>query len=78
MCLGLALALVTWDGLLMFPAIFLVNAAEAFFEERYDVGVRFPSQYREYRKQTGMFGPVWMWISLVVVVAVVPLASYLL
>jgi protein-S-isoprenylcysteine O-methyltransferase Ste14 len=64
MCLGLALALGTWDGLLMFPAIFLVNAAEAFFEERYDVGVRFPSPYQEYRKRTRMFGPLWVWASL--------------
>jgi protein-S-isoprenylcysteine O-methyltransferase Ste14 len=77
MCLGLALTLGTWDGLLMFPAIFLVNAAEAFFEERYDVGVRFPSLYREYRKRTRMFGPLWVWASLAGALLAVPLVSYL-
>jgi protein-S-isoprenylcysteine O-methyltransferase Ste14 len=78
MCLGLALALGTWDGLLMFPAIFLVNGAEAFCEERFDVGVRFSSPYREYRKRTRMFGPLLVWISLAVVLLGVTLAPYLL
>jgi protein-S-isoprenylcysteine O-methyltransferase Ste14 len=77
MSLGLALALGSWDGVLMFPAISLVNAAEAFFEERYDVGARFSSQYREYRKQTRMFGPLWVWASLAGVLAAVPLVVYL-
>lgn len=75
--LGWALALATWDGLLMVPAIFLVNGAEAFLEERCDVGVRFSAQYREYRKQTRMFGPSWVWISLAGVLAAVPLVLYL-
>jgi len=78
MSLGLALALGTWDGLLMFPAIFLVNAAEAFFEERYDVGVRFSSQYGEYRKRTRMFGPLWVWASLAGVLLAVAWATSLL
>jgi protein-S-isoprenylcysteine O-methyltransferase Ste14 len=76
--LGLALALGNWDGLLMIPAIFLVNAAEAFLEERCDVGVRFSSQYAEYRRQTRMFGPLWVWISLAVVLVAVPVAAHLL
>jgi protein-S-isoprenylcysteine O-methyltransferase Ste14 len=75
MCLGLALVAGNWDGLLMFPAILLVNIAEAVIEEKYDVGVRFSSQYQEYRKQTRMFGPVWCWAvlagSLLVVAGVV-------
>jgi len=75
--LGLALVLGTWDGLLMISSIFLVNAAEAFLEERCDVGVRFAAQYKEYRKRTRMFGPVWIWISLAAVLVVIPLASYL-
>jgi protein-S-isoprenylcysteine O-methyltransferase Ste14 len=76
--LGLALALGSWDGLLMIPAVFLVNAAEAFLEERYDVGVQFPSQYAEYRKQARMFGPLWVWMSLAVVLVAVPVATRLL
>lgn len=75
--LGWALVLGTWDGLLMVPAIFLVNAAEAFLEERCDVGLRFSSQYREYRKQTRMFGSPRVWISLAGVLAAVPLVLYL-
>jgi protein-S-isoprenylcysteine O-methyltransferase Ste14 len=78
MSLGLALVLGTWDGLLMFPAIFLVNAAEAFFEERCDVGVRFPSQYQGYRKRTRMFGPLWVWASLAGVLFAVAWVLYLL
>jgi protein-S-isoprenylcysteine O-methyltransferase Ste14 len=76
--LGLALVMGTWDGLLMIPALFLVNAAEAFLEERCDVGVRFAAQYGEYRKRTRMFGPLWVWATLVAVLAAVPLASQLL
>jgi protein-S-isoprenylcysteine O-methyltransferase Ste14 len=85
MSLGLALASVNWDGLLMVPAVVLANAAQAAIEERYDVGVRFRSQYEEYRKRTGMFGPLWAWAVLVgalvaLVGALVALvgASYLL
>jgi hypothetical protein len=46
--------------------------------ECHDVGVRFASQYQEYRKQTRMFGPVWVWASLAGVllgVAMVPSIS---
>ena len=78
MSLGLALAPVNWDGLLMFPAVLLVNAAQAVIEERYDVGVRFQSQYQEYRKRTRMLGPVWCWLAIaggLVAVAGVPYLS---
>ena len=64
MSLGLALASVNWDGLLMVPAVFLLNAAQAAIEERYDVGVRFRSQYQAYRKRTRMFGPIRCWVAL--------------
>jgi len=64
MSLGLALATENWDGLLMFPAVVVVNTAQAVAEERYDVGVRFQSQYREYRKRTRMFGPIWCWATV--------------
>ncbi len=63
---GLALALGTWDGLLMVPIVWLVNAVEAVIEELVDIGRRFPAEYAEYRKQTGMFGPVSLWAVLLV------------
>jgi protein-S-isoprenylcysteine O-methyltransferase Ste14 len=66
---GLALALGTWDGLLMVPLVWLVNAAEASIEEIFDIGARFPAEYAEYRKQTGMFGPVSLWAALLVFLA---------
>ncbi|MBN1874297.1 MAG: isoprenylcysteine carboxylmethyltransferase family protein [Anaerolineae bacterium] len=66
---GLALALGTWDGLLMVPIVWLVNAAEAVIEELVDIGRRFPVEYAEYRKQTGMFGPVSLWAALLVFLA---------
>jgi protein-S-isoprenylcysteine O-methyltransferase Ste14 len=72
-CLGAALVLGTWDGLLMIPFVFLLNAAEAFLEEHFDVGVRFADQYSEYRKKTRMFGPIWLWASLAAVLVAVPL-----
>ena len=67
--LGVALALGTWDGLLMIPLIWLVNAAEASIEEIFDIGVRYPAEYAEYRKLTGMFGPVSLWAGLLVFLA---------
>jgi protein-S-isoprenylcysteine O-methyltransferase Ste14 len=66
---GLALALRTWDGLLMVPLVWLVNAAEAAIEEIFDIGARFPAEYAEYRKQTGMFGPVSLWAGLLALLA---------
>jgi protein-S-isoprenylcysteine O-methyltransferase Ste14 len=74
-CLGAALVTGNRDGLLMFPAVFVVNIAEAVIEERCDVGVRFPSEYREYRKRTRMLGPIWAWgilLVCVLTVAVIP------
>jgi protein-S-isoprenylcysteine O-methyltransferase Ste14 len=62
--LGLALTLKTWDGLLMIPAILLVNLLEASFEERSDIGARYPAEYVEFKKRTRMFGPIWFWATL--------------
>ncbi len=66
---GLALAFGTWDGLLMVPIVWLVNAAEAVIEELLDIGRRFPVEYAEYRKQTGMFGPISLWAALLAFLA---------
>jgi protein-S-isoprenylcysteine O-methyltransferase Ste14 len=75
--LGIALVFGTWDGLLMIPVILLLNMTEALIEERYDIGARFPNKYREYRKRTRLFGPLWFWGVLVVVLVIIPGAAYI-
>jgi protein-S-isoprenylcysteine O-methyltransferase Ste14 len=75
--LGIALVFGTWDGLLMIPVIFLLNMTEALIEERYDIGARFPDDYREYRKRTRMFGPVWFWGILAAVLVVIAGVAYI-
>ena len=40
-----------------------------------DIGRRFPAEYAEYRKQTGMFGPVSLWATLVVFLAGLAIAG---
>jgi protein-S-isoprenylcysteine O-methyltransferase Ste14 len=75
--LGLALVFGTWDGLLMIPAILLINVAEALIEETFDIGVRFASEYREYRKRTRMLGPIWFWAVLVGILLLIAGVSYL-
>lgn len=77
MSLGLALAPVNWDGMLMFPAVLLMNVAQAVSEEAYDVGLRFRYQYQAYRKRTRMFGPIWCWVALGGVLLVLVAVSYL-
>jgi len=64
--LGLALVTRNPDGLLMFPALLGILAGQALIEEKYDMGVRFREQYRDYRPTAGMFGPVWFWSATVV------------
>ncbi len=75
--LGIALVFGTWDGLLMIPVILLVNMAEAWIEETYDIGVRFAAEYREYRKRTRMLGPIWFWATLAGILLVIAGVSYL-
>jgi protein-S-isoprenylcysteine O-methyltransferase Ste14 len=75
--LGIALAFGTWDGLLMIPVILLLNMAEALNEESYDIGVRFPDEYREYRKRTRMFGPFWFWGNLAGILVIIAGAAYI-
>jgi protein-S-isoprenylcysteine O-methyltransferase Ste14 len=75
--LGVALVFYTWDGMLMIPVILLINMAGALTEERYDIGARFPAEYREYRKRTMMFGPFWFWAVLVGILLLIAGVSYL-
>ncbi|MHC4799203.1 MAG: methyltransferase family protein [Planctomycetota bacterium] len=59
--LGLPLVMRNPDGLLMFPAIFVIHFTAAIIEERNDMLVRFREQYQAYRQTTRMFGPIWLW-----------------
>ena len=64
--LGLPLMMRNPDGLLIVPAIFVILFAATIMEEKKDMCVRFPEQYQAYRKTTRMFGPIWVWSVLVV------------
>lgn len=64
--LGLPLILLNYDALLVYPMIFLFFIIEGKIEERYDVGIRFSKQFKQYKKQTKIFGPLWFWFLLVV------------
>ena len=68
--LGLPLAMRNPDGLLMFPAIVVIIFTAAFIEEKNDMCVRFREQYQAYRQTTRMFGPIWLWSILVVILLV--------
>ena len=68
--LGLPLVMRNPDGLLMFPAIFVIHFAGAIIEERNDMCVRFREEYQAYRQTTRMFGPIWLWSILVVLLLV--------
>ena len=60
-CLGLALVKLNPDGLLAMPAVFAINFLQAVSEERNDMIIRFPAQYRSYKRNVRMFGPIWLW-----------------
>ena len=64
--LGLSILRVNFDGMLVFPIVFVANFLQARLEEKYDVGERFKDEYDRYKKQTRMFGPVWFWIIMLI------------
>ncbi len=66
--LGLPLAMRNPDGLLMFPAVFAIIFTATVLEERNDMCVRFREQYQAYRQTTRMFGPIWLWSVIVVII----------
>jgi protein-S-isoprenylcysteine O-methyltransferase Ste14 len=76
--LGFPLTTQNLDGLLMFPGVLLANIAQATAEERWDIGVRFPSEYEEYRQRTRMFGPIWLWVALIALLSTLAGIPYLL
>ena len=74
-CLGLGLVTRNPDGLLFFPALFVINVAMALIEERNDMIVRYGEQYLSYKRKVRMFGPIWFWgavscVNVVLVVAI--------
>ncbi len=68
--LGLPLVMRNPDGLLMVPAIFVMVFAATIIEERDDMCVRFREQYQAYRKTTRMFGPIWLWCAILVIILI--------
>lgn len=68
--LGLALLIRNPDGLLMFPAILTFMFVGTILEERRGVCMRFREQYHDYRQTTRMFGPIWIWGALVLLLTV--------
>jgi protein-S-isoprenylcysteine O-methyltransferase Ste14 len=70
--LGIAIVRTNLDGMIVFPLVFLANVIQAKLEELYDVGVRFKKEYQQYKKRTRMFGPLWFWI-VIVLLLVTPL-----
>jgi protein-S-isoprenylcysteine O-methyltransferase Ste14 len=68
--LGIAIARTNFDGMAVFPLVFLANYVQATLEEKYDVGVRFKEEYQQYRKQTAMFGPWWFWLIIVLLLGI--------
>ncbi len=63
--LGLPLAMRNPDGLLMVPPVFVIAFVGTIIEERDDMCVRFREQYQAYRQTTRMFGPIWLWATIV-------------
>jgi len=66
--LGLPLTMRNPDGLVMFPAVFVIMFIGTILEERNDMCLRFGEQYQAYRKTTRIFGPIWLWSIIVVLI----------
>lgn len=59
--LGLPLLARNPDGLLVYPLFFLYTWIGTIFEEKADMRRRFPEEYAQYADTTRMFGPLWVW-----------------
>ncbi len=68
--LGLPLLTRNPDGLLVYPVYFLLAWGGTIFEEKSDMRRRFPEEYARYSESTRMFGPLWVWGVLILVLAV--------
>ncbi|KPJ73965.1 hypothetical protein AMJ52_02390 [candidate division TA06 bacterium DG_78] len=74
--LGIAIVRINVDGMIVFPLVFFANFIQAKFEEIYDVGVRFKDEYHQYTKRTRMFGPLWFWIVIVLLLTAPLIISF--
>ena len=72
--LGISIVRVNFDGMLVFPLVFVVNFIQARLEEIYDVGKRFKKEYEGYRARTHMFGPYLFWLG-VLLILIAPVLS---
>jgi protein-S-isoprenylcysteine O-methyltransferase Ste14 len=70
-CLGLPLLMRNPDGLLVLPAIYVIFFAGTILEETNDMCARFPEQYKAYRQNTRMFGPIWLWSTIIVIILLI-------
>ena len=59
------------NSIIIFAFIVLANFLQAKFEEKYDVGKKYANAYQEYRQKTGMFGPLLLWIIIIVVITLI-------
>jgi protein-S-isoprenylcysteine O-methyltransferase Ste14 len=75
--LGLALLTRNPDGLLVFPALFLVYLTLTLLEERRDVGATFGEKYQVYRQTTRMFGPAWLWSSILAALLLIAISAWI-
>jgi len=64
--LSIPLKFINFDGILVFPFIFIANFIVSKLEENFDLKVRFKEEYSFYKKRTKIFGPVWFWIILLI------------
>ncbi|MBN2544747.1 MAG: DUF1295 domain-containing protein [Spirochaetes bacterium] len=65
--LSIPLKFINIDGILCFPFILTANLIEAKFEENFDLKIRFKEEYSLYKKRTKIFGPLWLWIILLII-----------
>ncbi|MGD9379661.1 MAG: methyltransferase [candidate division WOR-3 bacterium] len=75
--LGISIVRVNFDGMLVFPLVFIANFVQARLEEFYDVGKRFKDEYEAYRAHTHMFGSYWFWLGILLILIVPVLISLL-
>jgi protein-S-isoprenylcysteine O-methyltransferase Ste14 len=75
--LGISIVRVNFDGMLVFPLVFIANFVQARLEEFYDVGKRFKDEYEAYRARTHMFGPYWFWLGILLILIAPVLISLL-
>ena len=73
--LGISIVRVNFDGMLVFPLVFMANFIQARLEEVHDVGRRFKEEYGAYRARTQMFGPYWFWLGILLILIVPVLIS---